>query len=575
MKIKNEYVLFAIFLFILLFSFVMNQYSHYFSSLPLLLTKAISGILYSSLLFYLYKIFKTPSKTPNTPKTKTETFLFFVPPVVFSIYPIIHIYLLNTEEITLKMFIHACLSLILLCTILIGIFYITYKDIIKSSITTSVIIFIFYQYLNITVHFDNAVFWCILLVTGIIIFKIETKQLFKIFLVLSTILCFFSIFDTANFLYNTLINKPKNLAKELVQEQKISTLKKPDIYIILLDAYPSNEVLKRDFDFDNTEFTTYLEKKNFLVFKSIYSNYSKTICSLPSFLNHKYVDTTNKTPSEAISQAELFKNAYKNGYKLNFINSFGGFKLQKGFISSVKDISGHYSGTGTTINQAFFYGTFFQKIFPFFNNRKSVEDIFWPYLRKETEIKSPKLVFAHVMAPHLPYLKDKNGETINTKKRDDILIDEKTKEYKINKQSCLEYLIYTNSQTQKAVDNILRTTNNNAYIIILGDHGLRLHYYSKNEDKNLYFLLNEKNTMNSFFNTFLAFYSPKQNYSEYKDSRTLMNFFINFSNDVFNTNYKKQNDKFYFVYFNQNKDLLRKIHRNTKQLTEKQIHYTK
>ena len=52
-----------------------------------------------------------------------------------------------------------------------------------------------------------------------------------------------------------------------------------------------------------------------------------------------------------------------------------------------------------------------------------------------------------------------------------------------------------------------------------------------------------------------------------------MNFFINFSNNVFNTKYEKQPDKFYFVYFNQNNDRLKDIQKNTKLLEKSQIEY--
>ena len=79
--------------------------------------------------------------------------------------------------------------------------------------------------------------------------------------------------------------------------------------------------------------------------------------------------------------------------------------------------------------------------------------------------------------------------------------------------------------------------------------------------------------MNAFFNTLLAFYSPYKDYEKYKDSTTIMNFFINFSNNVFKTKYEKQPDKFYFVYFNQNNDRLKDIQKNTKLLEKSQIEY--
>ena len=575
MNIKNGYILLIIFCFIIVYSFTMTAYGFYFDFIPFWILKVLSGILYLSFLFFLYKFIKETPQKESEPDSKQNIFIYFVPPVVFSIYPLIHIYLLNTGEVTFWMFAQAGLSVLVLCTALCGLFYIVYKDIARCCIMAAVTVFVLYQYLIFKTYLDSAVFWCFLLFAGVVISKIRIKNLFKIFVFISMVLFLFNAFEVTVFVKDSLQNifyvKTKE-AKPLPLKTAKSE-KQPDVYIILLDAYPSNDVLKRDFNFDNSAFINTLEKKGFFIFDSIYSNYTKTICSLPSFLNHKYTENFEYTPSLALSNAALFKTAYDNGYKVDFINSFSGFKLEKGYVSSVTDVSKHYAGTATTINQAFFYGTFFQKMFPFFNKRNNVKDIFWTELSKEINVSSPKFVFAHIMAPHLPYLKDRNGKKLNAFKRDDILVNEITKEYKINKKNCIEYLLYTNNKTKSAVDEIFEKTGGNAYIIILGDHGLRLHYYTKNEDKNLSILLKEKNTMNAFFNTFLAFYSPYKDYEKYKDSTTIMNFFINFSNNVFNTKYKKQPDKFYFVYFNQNNDRLKDIQKNTKLLEKSQIEY--
>ena len=64
----------------------------------------------------------------------------------------------------------------------------------------------------------------------------------------------------------------------------------PDIYYIILDEYPNNESLKKNYGFDNTEFLTFLENSGFYVVNNSFSNYPTTIQSLSSSLNMEYLD---------------------------------------------------------------------------------------------------------------------------------------------------------------------------------------------------------------------------------------------------------------------------------------------
>ena len=106
----------------------------------------------------------------------------------------------------------------------------------------------------------------------------------------------------------------------------------PNVYIILLDAYPNRSVLKREFGYDNKEFIESLETRGFFVFDEMWSNYTKTVASVPSVLNQQYIaDMQFKTQSEAINKANLFYNAKTYGYKTVFINSFSSFQPNTNF----------------------------------------------------------------------------------------------------------------------------------------------------------------------------------------------------------------------------------------------------
>ncbi len=65
---------------------------------------------------------------------------------------------------------------------------------------------------------------------------------------------------------------------------------RPDIYYIILDGYGRTEVLRKDFDFDNSSFVQALTDRGFYVAICSQSNYAYTLPSLGSSLNLDYLD---------------------------------------------------------------------------------------------------------------------------------------------------------------------------------------------------------------------------------------------------------------------------------------------
>ena len=68
-----------------------------------------------------------------------------------------------------------------------------------------------------------------------------------------------------------------------------SSATRPDIYLIVLDKYTGNEVLKEHFGFDNTSFEEFLRSRGFVVPRSSQANYPQTPLALASMLNLDYL----------------------------------------------------------------------------------------------------------------------------------------------------------------------------------------------------------------------------------------------------------------------------------------------
>ena len=64
----------------------------------------------------------------------------------------------------------------------------------------------------------------------------------------------------------------------------------PNVYYIILDGYPRNDVLKEHMNFDNNEFTNILKQRGFHVAENSYANYSFSSQSISSTMNMDYVN---------------------------------------------------------------------------------------------------------------------------------------------------------------------------------------------------------------------------------------------------------------------------------------------
>jgi len=67
------------------------------------------------------------------------------------------------------------------------------------------------------------------------------------------------------------------------------TQKRPDIYYIILDGYPSMRILRDDYGIDNHVFLDELRKRGFYIAECSRSNYPNTAYSLASSLNGNYI----------------------------------------------------------------------------------------------------------------------------------------------------------------------------------------------------------------------------------------------------------------------------------------------
>ncbi len=426
-----------------------------------------------------------------------------------AIYQPLSIYSLNLQEMK---FLHGMLTVLVIYLYFL-LSYIVFKLLIKNRIYCIITAILwtslslnFFSLLYTMKNYINCL--AVIFIILYLIYSIDTNIIKRITKIFSVTLIMFVII---NFITSIIPIINYNLQKDSLEKQtdiiSKSSNRNRDIYIIILDMYSGQDILKQKFDFDNHEFINELKKEGFYVFDHMYSNYNYTYASIPTILNLEYLENTDaKTGSMGLGNAILFKIAKNNNYhtvlkKTNFFN------VKSEYIDIVEELKNQ--GLLDLYNILFVNSFYKEPIINLFRKFINIKDVFYT-----GKLKEKNFIVIHVMAPHFPFLYDENGKEI--KGAD---INNKEKSY-------LPYLKYTNKITLNYIKSIKQIHSKPPVIIITGDHGIR-----------------DKDNIESYFSTFTAYYNPELKYDHIKNSKSLINFFINFTNYEFNLKLRNKIDK--------------------------------
>lgn len=269
----------------------------------------------------------------------------------------------------------------------------------------------------------------------------------------------------------------------------------PDVYYIVLDAYGSEAGLQAAFGYDNSEFIEALKALGFYVAGGSRSNYAQTELSLLSSLEMDYLQTLGHDQCGSCPRAPRIRNAavvqaFKRlGYQVVALES--GYPatewtdadvyLSRGTSSmSRTQLVGGISGLEallirTSIGLAVLDSLDVLpgilapvELGPLDDHRELV--LFQlDQLGRLPHLPGPKFVFAHVVAPHFPYVLGPQGEAVTPVPEgeaaggEDDLVRESA--------GYTGELTYVNARVLDLVDQIIRTSDTPPVIILQGDHG--------------------------------------------------------------------------------------------------------
>jgi len=238
---------------------------------------------------------------------------------------------------------------------------------------------------------------------------------------------------------------------------------------------------------DNTDFVEYLSGRGFYVASESRSNYSHTFLSLASSLNMIYLDDLAARVAPESRSRRPAVNMIWYSDVVRFLNHFG--------YTTVAFSTGWW---GTEMTDADVYLSprwrpdFFQKglmdmtPLPFLARQVGVqarhdthrERISYTFdkLVELSELDGPLFVFAHIVAPHPPFVFGRHGEEIEPESRftlhdGDRIIGKGTLTQDEYVWRYRDQLIYINGRVRQTIDGILSGSERPVIIILQADHG--------------------------------------------------------------------------------------------------------
>jgi hypothetical protein len=279
----------------------------------------------------------------------------------------------------------------------------------------------------------------------------------------------------------------------------------PDIYLIVLDAYARSDVMKSGYGYDNSDFIERLKKNGFYVADKSSSNYNATIHSLYSIFNFEYLPFAQKThgmggmaPGEGkkakikgikdalyggVGHNKVFEFLKKRGYTVVTISS-----LDFPFLRVMSDRYMEYTSVLSSFQYKMIENTPLGLVLrvnkPFWDmvakaHRKKINYVFDALERsREFDIKTPMFVYAHIYAPHSPFVFDADGSKLETDVRLYTYEWPDTRQEGI-REKCVEAYAkqarYVTARTEGCIEAILKGRDGRPVVIIVqGDHGSRV-----------------------------------------------------------------------------------------------------
>ena len=328
----------------------------------------------------------------------------------------------------------------------------------------------------------------------------------------------------------------------------------PNVYFIILDGYPRNDVLKKYMNFDNSEFTNMLEQRGFHIAKNSFANYYFSGLSISSTMNMNYINfLVDEYGKDSLSynpilgkdfglyvDNQVTKNFKSMGYKVVkigtaqvYIDEMPLMDLSPCYMSIHLMDNKLLHAVGSTSMIGYFIERWAED-----QQRQIILCDFEELQQVSGYFEEPVFAWSHIMLPHFPLIFGPNGEPVTPGQP---LLSMNHPEFTDSgwnvKQQFLQQIQFGNKKSIEFIDAILENEKQ-SIIIIQSDHGsgFDVNYQDPTDDDVFQKLSNLS-----------AIYFPDEKHRKIlTDDRTNVNTFRMVFNSYFGSDYEMLEDRIYW-----------------------------
>ena len=439
-------------------------------------------------------------------------------PILFFLYPVVSLLAWNVQELYAGQAIRSLLVTLAGCLLLWALLAMITRDLRRAALLTSLAGLLFFSYghaydslgqlRGLGAQFARHRFlipvWAavFLAVSAIVIRKrASARSITPILNVVGLAALMMPLLSLAAFFSRAQADEARATRIPAVVLRPSTDEPSPDIYYIILDGYARSDTMADAIGLDNSEFIAFLERQGFFVAKESRSNHNWTSLSLSSSLNLTLAQHlgANMLPGyyptpfiDFIRHSLVRRSLEEVGYRT--------VAFQSGYLPTEWIDSEVYLGPATDSLPAQsrgFQPNAFESMLldttllqPVLNwpplgfelkatptrNQSYPYDVLraiilseFDHLARPLPLEAPRLVFAHVVAPHRPYLFTASGEARNPD--EPFTLMEAEDGGGNDRDLYRDQAAYITARAQEVIQSILSNSDTPPVIILQADHG--------------------------------------------------------------------------------------------------------
>ncbi len=416
----------------------------------------------------------------------------------FALFPLFAVYAHNVEQLTISQLFLPSLFSILIGLLVYFMFRMILKNAIKACLGSTLFLIVFWNYSLLYHSFQSMLpfgsgFFLVVLLIGFALLvyavgRIQKPEVLRNILTVAFVPVWLLIaFNTYIIVLGELDKARVKRTAAVHETQTIDHVgEHPDIYILIFDEFASPETMETIWGYDHSAFSEKLEDLGFYFANNSKTRYPYTHLSIPGIMNLNYPDPkASRTENLVLYNNNLtFRDLHELGYAIYFLDGWGGFEYT--FNIPVTEFVCFYNTSYEPqfVVDEFAYLLLQQSLLTFFAGKLVSKNANHYYLghkhflryieafpNRTNASEQPKLLYAHVMAPHLPYVFDRHG---NFNVNPTNYWEYTNLEPEVLRKLYFEQYLFISEQITEIVTNILTNSSTPPVILLFSDHGPRL-----------------------------------------------------------------------------------------------------